>query len=352
MCSAPNRQDMNEKVNTTAIELSVVIPVYKSSGCLPDLLRQLVLQLDEIGRTYEIILVDDDSPDDSWRVVKELVLQYPEIRAIQLMRNGGQARATLCGFAHAQGDIIVTMDDDLQHRPDQLPKLLDVLESRPDLDCVFGAYMKKLHSGYRNLGSRIIRQINARAFGLPKDIQSSSFRVMKHSVAEAILAHHTENPVISALLYDSTHRVVSIPVEHAPRHSGHSNYTLAKQMRLAVDNICTVSTFPLRAMSALGIWICLLSIVFVCVVLVRYLFGQISVAGWTTVVILVSFFSGIILLSLGVIGEYMVRILREARGFPRYIERERIGFVAPDRNRDGNRVQTEQRTTVAQRIPR
>jgi polyisoprenyl-phosphate glycosyltransferase len=315
-------------METDAVEISVVIPVYRSSDCLPELLRQLTRQLEEMGRPYEVILVDDASPDDSWRVIKETVPRYPKVTAIRLMRNRGQASATLCGLEHARGEVVVTMDDDLQQPPDQLPKLLDTLESDAEIDCVFGYFEQKQHAAYRNLGSRAIRWVNARAFGLPRDLRASSFRAMRKRLAEAILRHRTLNPAIAALLYGSTRRIVSVPVQHKERFAGRSNYTLAKQFRLALDNICNVSMLPLRAVSFLGTGICAFSAVLVAVFLYRYFTGQTGVAGWTTVVILISFFSGVILLSLGVIGEYIVRILREVRGAPRYVERERIAYPA------------------------
>jgi glycosyltransferase involved in cell wall biosynthesis len=312
-------------MDADSVKISVVIPVYKSAPCLPELLRQLTDQLEQIPGNYEIILVDDDSPDDSWNVIQELVSRYPQITASRLMRNSGQARATLCGFSHARGQTVVTMDDDLQHRPDQLPKLIDALDNNPDVDCVFGYFDEKQHAGYRNLGSRIIRWVNARAFGLPREIRSSSFRAMRRPIAQALATHGTANPAIPALVYGTTRRIISVPVEHAPRHAGESNYTLSKQLRLALDNICNVSMLPLRAVSVMGLAICFLGAVFVANVLVRYMLGRINVPGWTTVVILVSFFSGITLLSLGIIGEYMVRVLREVHGGPRYLERETIG---------------------------
>ncbi len=310
------------------MDISIVIPVYKSRDCVVELLRQLTEVLDAMGRQYEIIMVDDSSPDDSWTVITGLASDYPKLSAIRLMRNCGQAKAIFCGLAHARGDVVVTMDDDLQHRPDQLPKLLQVLESSPQVDCVCGYFPEKKHAGYRNLGSRIIRWVNGKAFGLPRNLHWSSFRAMRKSLVGAILANRTQNPSISALVYGSTHRVVSIPVEHARRYAGRSNYTLAKQFRLALDNICNVSMLPLRAVAALGMAICLLSAILVVVFLVKYVRGQVGVAGWTTVVILISFFAGVTLLSLGVIGEYLVRVLREVQGSPTYMIRDTMGNIA------------------------
>lgn len=309
--------------------ISVVIPVYNSSGCLPELLRQLTDVLDGRGQSYEVILVDDASSDGSWKVILTELPKYRGVTALRLMRNAGQARATLCGMEHARGETVVTMDDDLQHRPDQLPKLLDALAADPDVDCVFGVFDHKEHAGYRNLGSAVILWINARAFGLPKGLRSSAFRAMRRTLAQAALSHHTTSPAIVAILCECTSRFKSVTVDHAPRFTGRSNYTLARQLRLAWDNICNVSMLPLRIVSLLGFGSCLFSVALVLWTLVRYWMRQIGVPGWTTVIILVSFFAGVTLLALGVMGEYLARVLREARHAPRYVIREEAGRAEP-----------------------
>jgi polyisoprenyl-phosphate glycosyltransferase len=306
--------------------LSVVIPVFNSARCLPELLLRLTAVLSETGFSHEIVLVDDGSRDESWRVICEQSRVYPSVKAIRLMRNCGQANATLCGLESATGAFVATMDDDLQHPPDQLPVLFAALRDHPEVDCVLGYFETKKHSWYRNAGSRLIQYINARAFGLPPGIRTSSFRVMRRATAAALVAHRTVNASIMALLFDSTHRLLSIPVCHAARFEGTSNYSLARQLRLAFDNLCNVTMLPLRMVSALGFIICSLSMVFVFSVLWRYFFHRIGVPGWATLSIITAFTAGVILLALGVMGEYMVRVLREVRGFPRYVERERVGF--------------------------
>ena len=141
--------------------------MYNGSRSLPELLRQLSGVLSRTAGGYELILVDDCSPDESWRVIRELAREYPQVQGFQLMHNEGQATATLCGLARARGEIVVTMDDDLQHPPDQLPKLLEALRTNPGLDCVLGYFEEKHHAFYRNVGSGLIRRINAAAFRLP-----------------------------------------------------------------------------------------------------------------------------------------------------------------------------------------
>ncbi|MBU1910477.1 MAG: glycosyltransferase, partial [Verrucomicrobia bacterium] len=142
--------------------LSVVIPVYNSAACLPELARQLTATLDGLAQPCEIILVDDASPDDSWTVIEGLVREYPWLAAVRLMRNYGQQQATLFGLSLARGDVVVTMDDDLQQPPDQIPLLLEALAAHPEMDAVIGCYREKQHRWYRNWGSALIRALNRR----------------------------------------------------------------------------------------------------------------------------------------------------------------------------------------------
>ncbi len=319
-------------MKNVAVDISVVIPVFNSGACLPRLIKRLGPVLDAASKSAEVILVDDASADDSWRVINELALGDARIRAIRLMRNAGQATATLCGLREATGTVVITMDDDLQHRPEEIPGLLDALASQPELDCVFGYFPIKKHKRYRNIGSRIIRSVYVHSFGLPKDTHSSGFRAMRLPLAKAIASHGTVNPSVSLLIYESTRHVASLPIEHASREEGSSGYSLGKQIQLALNTICNVTLLPLRAVSVLGFVICVLSFLFAGSVLWKYSAGRIHVAGWTTLSIIVSFSSGLILLALGVTGEYIARILREVRGAPRCVERDRVGFPVSPKN--------------------
>lgn len=306
------------------IAYSVVVPVYRSEQCLPELVQRLTDVFRKTGVGYEIVMVDDDSPDRSWEVLKDLSRRFPHLRAYRLMKNMGQANATLFGLAHAAGEIVITMDDDLQHAPENIPDLISVLTDDPMIDCVFAYFPEKKHAWYRNMGSKVIRRVNSRAFGLKRGQHTSTFRVMRKAVAERVSGMSTANPVILTMILGITSKIASVPLPHHERFAGRSGYTLAKQFRLAFDNICNVSMLPLRIVSVMGVFASLFAMVLTLIFMYNYLTGYTQVAGWTSLVILVSFFSGLILLSIGILGEYMIRVLREVKGQAAPVEREMV----------------------------
>jgi len=312
-------------MSETRPDLSVVVPVFNSQGCLPELLLRLDRELAALGLRHETILVDDDSTDGSWQVARAEVESRPHCRAVRLMRNVGQVSATLCGLAEARGEIVVTLDDDLQQPPDQIARLVAALEADPELDAVFGYFAEKRHRGYRNLASRAVSRLQALAAGLPSGLRTSSFRALRRPLAEAVTRAAGRAPSLNGLICASTRRVRSVEVRHDDRFAGRSNYTLRRQLRLAFDVFTSTSTLPLRFVSALGLVVCALSLIYGALVLVWYMTRHIGVHGWTTLVLLGAFSAGAVLLALGIFGEYLTRILLEVRAAPRHVERERIG---------------------------
>ena len=305
--------------------ISVVIPTYRNAIGLPMLAERLTGVLRGLEKPWEVILVDDCSPDDTWGVIEQLSAQYSGIRGIQLARNLGQARATLCGINLAAGEIVATMDDDLQHESEALPGLLSELDSENGYDAVFAWFPVKYHAGWRNLGSRIIRYLNSQAFGLG-ELRTSSYRLMRKRVADFIRANESSIGTPTTLVLAATKHVKSIPIEHKDRLVGKSNYSFLLSLRLALNNLVAVSLLPLRFIVWLGVGSAILSGLMVGWILVRYFVTGFSVPGWATLVVLVTFFSGLILLSLGVIGEYLVRILRELQYTNAIPVRRKVGF--------------------------
>jgi polyisoprenyl-phosphate glycosyltransferase len=277
------------------------------------------------GRPFELILVNDASPDEvTWPAIRKLAASHPEVIGIDLMGNVGQFRALLCGMEASRGDLVVTMDDDLQNPPEEIPKLLAAIDDDPGLECVMGSYAEKRHSGVRNLGTRLVSRIYRSAYGKPKDLQTTSFRVLRRSLVAAVLSHRTVRPVIGALILQSTSRIANVEVAHHPREQGGSGWRLGRLIGATVDNVVNASTAPLRFVSLTGITIAGLSFLLAAFYFVRGLLGQIGVAGFPTTVVLIVFFGGSILAAIGLVGEYVVRIVTEVTGPPRYVVRERV----------------------------
>ncbi|WP_218145001.1 glycosyltransferase family 2 protein [Nitrosospira briensis] len=302
-----------------------MIPTFNNAAGLVLLADRLSCVVNGTGKSWEVILVDDGSSDNSWRVIEDIARDRPGFRGILLGRNMGQARATLCGIRAATGDIVVTMDDDLQHEPEAMPMLLAELDSDGGYDGLFAWFPDKQHSGLRNLGSRIVRYLNARAFGLGK-VKISSYRLMRRQVADFIRANKSSIASPGAMMLAATRHIKSVPIEHHQRAFGRSNYTLISQLRLALTNLFAVSLLPLRLIAGLGIATAMVSAIMVLGTLVRYFTTGFGVPGWATLVILITFFSGMILLSLGVIGEYLLRVLRELQYTDAVPVRRTIGF--------------------------
>lgn len=305
-----------------AVEYSVVIPVYRSAATLPQLESRLRAVFEAADLSYELVLVNDNSPDASWSVLRELHAQHPNVKVIDLARNFGQHPALLCGLAHAGGRFIVTMDDDLQHPPEEIPKLIEALRSNPDADAVIGSYEVKQHNWFRNLGTWVINWATSRVFCKDPGLKLTSFRIMRREVVLHLLRFSVDGPRVGQLLLMSTARIRNVAVRHAPRQVGRSGYTLARLIKDFLDNILGNSTLPLRFVVYLGFISSGSSFVLLLVYLIRYFAHGVSVPGWTTIILLLLFFFGLLFLTLGLIGEYLIRILRETRKAPLYAIRE------------------------------
>lgn len=305
-------------------ELSVVIPCYRTAAVLVELLQRLDAALSSLGKPYEIVLVDDCSPDNLAGLVEHELKQYPHLRYVELMFNVGQFRALMCGLAHARGRFVITMDDDLQHPPEEIGKLYDFLRDNPRLDAVFAAYEEKQHSAGRNLGSLLVRGIDTWIFHKPRDLVMSSFRCLSRDLVTALLTNHTRYPVIGPLILSTTRRIENVAVRHDVRKHGKSNYNLARLIRTTLDNILSFSSLPLQAISIIGVCVSLLSFLLGGIYVLIHLVRDSSVPGWTSLFLVINFYAGLGLLSVGVAGEYLLRILGESRGQPLYVVRRQV----------------------------
>jgi len=303
-----------------APEVSVVIPVYRSAEGLPALFERLRSALDEVSERWEVILVDDGSPDDSWRVLNEQKGDDPRFVLVQLTSNCGQQRAVLCGLAESRGEYVVTMDDDLQHRPEEIGVLLDAIREH-DCDAVIGRYEKKRHGALRNLGTRTVKWVANRTVGVPHDLDMTSFRIMRGEIAQRVGMQRNPSPVVGYLLYAVTRSIENVTVHHDEREHGRSNYGMGRLVEYLSQMVLDYSDIPLRIVGYLGFFVSLASFALGTYYLIRYALGLVGVTGWITLVLLLCLFSGLILMSIGIIGVYLVRILRSINVTQMYVVR-------------------------------
>lgn len=300
------------------IELSIIIPCYNSERSIAKLNRRLQDSLQLLNITYEIIYINDQSKDQTLIELKKLADNDVNVKVIDLMFNVGQFRALYCGLEMAQGNYAVTLDDDLQHPPEEISKLYHTIKDNDEIDAVFGKYQEKKHSIIRNLGSLLIKFINEKIYGKPKDLSMSSFRIMNRELIDTILSHKTISPVLGAVILKSTRNIMNVDVIHDTRKYGKSNYNMTKLLKTTLDNVMNFSSLPLQTISIIGMLVSLISLFFSLFYFVRYFFTDAGVPGWTSLMVMLNFYAGMILISLGLIGEYLIRILMEVNGTPRY----------------------------------
>ncbi len=309
------------------MNISVVIPVYKSQSILPGLVERLVKVLSGLSEDYEVILVNDDSPDQSWDAIVSLSKQYPNVRGIDLMRNYGQHNATLCGVRSARHEVIVTMDDDLQHPPEEIHLLLEKLQE--GFDVVYGVAKKLPHSWWRNLGSILTKWMLASAIGSKTVRDVSAFRAFRTDLRQAFEGYDNPDVMIDVLLSWGTTRFAGVLVDEQPRNFGKSNYTFGRLLRLSLMYLTNFSTKPLRFSNIIGFFFTLIGFIgFIYVITIYFVAG--SVPGFPFLASAIMVFSGVQLFALGIIGEYLARVFDRTAGRRPYTIARTIPGMPPD----------------------
>lgn len=298
-------------------DVSVVVPTYRGSANLPDLVDQLKGVFERRGIDYEIVIVNDASPDDTWSVVESLADEDDRIVGIDLLNNHGQPTATMCGLAATRGHLVATLDDDLEHRPDQLEKLLDVLAERPDLDAVVATWPVRRSLG-RDVGTWIYAVADRVAWGTRRGFRHTAFRLMRRPVCDAVVHHRTRSPVVGPILTQVTSRVENVEVEHGTRQHGSSGFTVRDGARRVIQNFTAGSTAPLKVFSAVGLILACVAFAGAGVLLLRWALGADSPSGWLSVMLATMFVGGANLLAFGILGSYVDVIVREVRRPPRW----------------------------------
>jgi glycosyltransferase involved in cell wall biosynthesis len=304
--------------------VSVVVPVYDSERTIEVLVERIANVLATAATRYEIVLVDDGSRDGSWEVIQRVARARETVRGICLMRNYGQHNALLAGIRAAQSEVVVTLDDDLQNPPEEIPKLLGKLAD--GYDVVYGDSTLRQADVWRNLAASLTRKILKHA--MSEDIAShvSAFRAFRTQLRDGFAGHRSAFISIDVLLSWSTTHFGAVTVRHEARTVGTSNYTVATLLSHAIDMLTGFSTFPLRLASVVGFALTLFGIGVLIWVVGRYVVLGYSVPGFPFLASAIAIFSGAQLFALGIIGEYLARMHVRSMGRPDSVVRSRVGF--------------------------
>ena len=318
---------MYARSNNTMIDVSVVVPVYGGSAALAELCERVAAAMSAAGYRHELILVDDRGQNEAWPIIRSLAERHSEVVGLRLGRNFGQHAATICGIEHARGTWVVTMDDDLEHPPEAIATLVAAGDEEHPL--VYGVFAQRTHAGYRNLSSELMRRTLKHAF---PDLNEhyTSFRAIHASLAKHLPGFGLSKPYIDGMLSWMTSSVRTMEVTHSERRHGKSTYTLRKLLSLALNIFVTFSHLPLRIASYSGAVLAMVSFVYLMYVLYGRFSGSITNPGYTSLMSVVLLACGIQLLILGVIGEYIGRLMGAAYRKPVYLVESRIGGLPSD----------------------
>ena len=297
------------------------MPVFNGERTLPALVERLMATLASEPGTFEILLVDDGSRDGSWPLIQRLAGEHAPVRGVALSRNHGQHNALLCGIREASGDVIVTMDDDLQNRPEDVPMLLARLRAGGDV--VYGVPARPRWSLFRNLSSRVTKLMLQRAMGAETAQMISGFRAFRARLRDAFADYDAMFVNVDVLLTWGGGRFAAVPVTHEPRAAGQSNYTLAQLFRHTLNLVTGFSLLPLRVATGVGFALALFGAGVLAYVLGRYVLQGVAVQGFTFLASIIAIFAGGQLFALGIMGEYLGRMFQRTNGQPSYSVRDR-----------------------------
>lgn len=310
------------KGEDSTIQYSVVIPLLNEEDNLRPLHSRLTAVMRDLGRPYEIVFVDDGSTDGSYGILKELHQASSSTRVVRLLRNFGQQSATRAGFAAARGQVIVTMDADLQNPPEEIPKLIARLDE--GYEVVFGIFAERKHSLFRRLGSSFTKYVLAKLLPVPVS-NLSCFRALKREVVGHLALVPEKTRFLDGLMCWMGFRVGTVAVGHADRYAGKTKYGLFGLLSLWFDMLVSFTNLPLKIGAVGGFLLGLLGLLLALFYLIRYLAYGFAVPGFATIVILITVFASIQLLVLGIMGEYMGRINSQVKNKPEYIVRDMLG---------------------------
>lgn len=307
------------------MKISFVIPCYRSEKTLPDVVDEIKTTMAIIGHEFEIILVNDCSPDKTFEVIKKLASENDNILGIDLAKNFGQHCALMAGMRHTSGDVVVCLDDDGQTPADEVGKLLDKLDE--GYDVCYASYGKKQHSGFRNFGSKVNELMTRIMLGKPKELKVSSYFAAKRFIVDDMLRYEQSYAYVIGLVLRATKNVANVEVNHRARSVGESGYTLAKLFSLWFNGFTAFSIKPLRIATGIGCFCACSGFLYGIYTIIKKLVLVDVQAGFSALMSVLVFIGGMIMLMLGLIGEYIGRIYICMNNSPQYVIREKVGKI-------------------------
>lgn len=309
-----------KNLNQDQAYITVIVPIYKCCKSLNALYERLNKVLCTIAHDYEIIMVNDLSPDNAWEIIKKLAQKDNRVKGINLSRNFGQHKAITAGLDYAQGSWIVVMDCDLQDQPEEILKLYN--KAMEGYDIVFGRRAERKDSYFKILGSKIFYKVYEYFTESKIDNTISNYSIISRKVLMSLVSMREQNRMYPLFVNFVGFKRIDIDIEHASRSDGHSSYTLRKLIDLAIDNIVAHSNKPLKMSIKFGFIVSLLSIIYAFWLVMRYFLFSIPVEGWTSVMVSIYFIGGLFFANIGIVGLYIGKIFDETKSRPIYIVQE------------------------------
>ena len=305
-------------------KISFVIPCYHSEHTIGGVVDEIVSTVTAHGGyDYEIILINDNSPDNVMNTITELSKANPRVKGLELSRNFGQHSAIMAGFTYLTGDVIVCLDDDGQTPANEMFKLIDKLD---EFDLVFAEYKNKQHSGFRNFGSKVNDLMARWLLSKPKDLKIMSYFACKRYVVDEVLRYENPYPYMSGLLLRATRKVCNVEVNHRERVEGRSGYSMKKLLLLWINGFTSFSVKPLRFATFIGFLTAAVGFIFGIYVIIHKFVVPDSLMGWSSTMAAMLFIGGMIMLMLGMVGEYVGRIYLSINRSPQFVIRRKVGF--------------------------
>lgn len=300
--------------------ISIVTPCYYCEKTIKSVVDDVVKNIAPLGEDYEIVLVNDGSLDNSWEVLKEIAEENSHVKIIDLGKNYGQASAIMCGYNNCKGDVIVTLDDDGQNDPKEVPKMLEKLQE--GYDAVFADYIKKKDTWFKKWGHDFNNFMAKIMLNKPKNLELNHFFVMNRYVCDEIIKYKGPYPYVWGLILRCTDGLANVKVEHKDREVGNSTYTLKKLISLWINGFTSFSIVPLRISSFLGILFAALGLVYGIFLFIWFLNGKVDVKGWMSTTSVILILGGVQLVMIGMLGEYVGRIFLTDNKEPQYTVRK------------------------------